>query len=91
MSTVSIKNLTRRSIAQRAVFPSIANEILHNWDISLVFVSPARARALNFKLRKKTYTPNVLSYELGPHSGEIIICPREAEKQAPLFCLEPSA
>jgi rRNA maturation RNase YbeY len=72
-------------------FSKIANEMLPGWDISLVFISPAKARALNKQLRGKTYTPNVLSYKLGEKSGEIFICPAEAAKQAPSFCLPPTA
>lgn len=83
MVSVSIKNLTRRRTASRAVFSTIADEVLPNWDISLVFVGPAKARALNKQLRNKDYTPNVLSYEVGKKNGEILICLAEAAKQAP--------
>ena len=83
-SLVAVKNLTRRSLpSERRVFSAIAKEVLPNWDVSLVFVSAKEARALNVQLRGKTYIPNVLSYALGPHSGEIIICLAEAERQAP--------
>jgi rRNA maturation RNase YbeY len=69
------------------VFTEIASEVLPRWDISLVFVGPARARALNEQLRNKDYIPNVLSYTLGDKSGEIIICLAEAKKQAPDFSM----
>ncbi|MCX6787353.1 MAG: rRNA maturation RNase YbeY, partial [Candidatus Kaiserbacteria bacterium] len=65
----------------------IAKEVLPQWDISLVFIGPKKARALNEQLRGKTYTPNVLSYTVGKKSGEIFICPSEAAKQAPSFNL----
>lgn len=55
-------------------FVRIAEAALPGWDISLSFVGPARAKALNQKLRGKSYVPNVLSYEVGVKSGEIIIC-----------------
>ncbi|MCR4275815.1 MAG: rRNA maturation RNase YbeY [Candidatus Parcubacteria bacterium] len=87
MTGVSIRNLTRRPTAPRAVFTTVADEVLSGWDISLVFVDPARARALNEQLRGKDYIPNVLSYALGDKSCEIIICPAEAAKQAPDFQL----
>jgi rRNA maturation RNase YbeY len=82
MAGVAIKNLTRRSHAPRATFTAIAKAVLPSWEISLVFVTPAKARALNVKLRGKTYVPNVLSYTLGARDGEIIICPAEAKKQS---------
>ncbi len=82
MPGVSIKNLTRRKSIPRFAYTAIAANALPGWDISLVFVTPAKARALNEQMRGKTYVPNVLSYALGRKSGEIIICLNEAEKQA---------
>ena len=82
MSGVSIKNLTRRKGVPRFAYTAIVKSALPDWDISLVFVGPVRARALNEQMRGKTYIPNVLSYALGTKSGEIIICLNEADKQA---------
>lgn len=85
MSGVSIKNLTRRKSVPRFAYKMIAEHVLPGWDISLVFVDPSKARALNEQMRGKTYVPNVLSYALEGRSGEIIICLNEAEKQAPTY------
>jgi rRNA maturation RNase YbeY len=63
-------------------YQEIAQAILPSWDISLVFAGETRARNLNIQLRNQSYTPNVLSYESGNHSGEIIICLPVAKKQA---------
>jgi rRNA maturation RNase YbeY len=87
MAGVSIQNVTRRT-APRAAFSAAAEEILPAFDISLVFVTPAKARALNQKLRKKDYVPNVLSYSAGKNNGEIIICLSEAKKQAPTYSMD---
>ncbi|MDO8593323.1 MAG: rRNA maturation RNase YbeY [bacterium] len=88
---VAIKNLTRQhlKVVAGAVFSAVAEEVLPGWDVSLVFVGATRAKALNKKLRGKTYVPNVLSYVVGEKSAEIIICPSEAAKQAPSFNLTP--
>ncbi|MBU1292987.1 rRNA maturation RNase YbeY [Patescibacteria group bacterium] len=51
--------------------------------MSLVFVGETRAQSLNMQLRGKDYIPNVLSYESGENSGEIVICLSVAKKQAP--------
>lgn len=59
--------------------------MLPGWDVSLVFVGKDRAKALNRSLRKKDYTPNVLSYVVGDKSGEIIICLAVANLQAPSY------
>jgi rRNA maturation RNase YbeY len=83
MVPVDTKNLTRRP-TPRFAYTEVADAVLPGWEISLVFVGPKKARALNEQLRAKDYTPNILSYEVGAKSGEIIICLAEAEKQAPL-------
>ena len=87
---LSIQNLTRTKLS-KAQFERARTLVLPSWDISLAFVGPARAQTLNKSLRRKTYTPNVLSYEVGPHSGEIIICPSVAKKQAPEYGMSASA
>jgi len=63
--------------------------VLPGWEISLVFAGEQRAQKLNQTLRRKDYIPNVLSYETtssgargAKRSGEIIICPPVAKKQA---------
>lgn len=87
MSGVSVQNLTRRASVPRFAYGTVARAVLPGWDISLVFVGEARAKALNQKLRRKSYTPNVLSYAAGAKSGEVIICPAVAERQAPRYKL----
>ncbi|MEK7086556.1 MAG: rRNA maturation RNase YbeY [Patescibacteria group bacterium] len=82
MTSVSIKNLTRRPVP-RFAYTALVATVLPQWDVSLVFVGPKKAQELNMQLRKKSYTPNVLSYEVGKKSGEIFICLQEAERQAP--------
>ncbi|TSC56704.1 MAG: putative rRNA maturation factor [Parcubacteria group bacterium Greene0714_21] len=47
-------------------------------DISVALVSPQRARQLNMIYRKKTYVPNVLSFDY----GEIVLCPSKIRKDA---------
>ena len=53
-----------------------------------MFVGEKRALSLNKKLRGKKYIPNVLSYALGKKSGEIIICQREADRQAAAYGMD---
>ncbi|MBI3572328.1 rRNA maturation RNase YbeY [Candidatus Kaiserbacteria bacterium] len=76
---------------RRPDFPysEIAASVLPGWEISLAFVTPKVAKALNKKLRGKNYTPNVLSYQAGEKSGEVIICLREAGRQAPEYGMSP--
>jgi rRNA maturation RNase YbeY len=79
--SIDIRNFTK-SPAPRASYEAIAKAALPGWEISLVFAGTTRAKSLNQKLRRKSYVPNVLSYESGKKSGEIIICLDIAKKQA---------
>lgn len=88
--TLDIRNFTRSHKTPRVPFQAAAKHILPGWDISLVFVGETRAKHLNVSLRNKDYVPNVLSYTVGEKSGEIIICPAVATKQAPEYDLLPS-
>lgn len=87
MAGVDIRTLTRRP-APVLPFTQMAHAVLPGWDVSLVFVGVKRAQELNTRLRNKDYIPNVLSYETGVKSGEIIICPVEAQKQAPAYDMD---
>jgi rRNA maturation RNase YbeY len=86
-SVVDVRNFTRRAPVPVFPYKKIAEAILPRWDISLVFVGETRAKNLNIALRNKSYIPNVLSYESGKNSGEIIICLSVAKKQAQLYGL----
>jgi len=84
--TLEIRNLTRRP-APAFAFKKAHQAVLPGFDVSLVFMTPAKAKALNISLRDKSYIPNVLSYRTGDKSGEVVICLSEAQKQAPDFDL----
>lgn len=86
-TTLLVRNFTRRAPAPGVPFESIAQKVLPGWEISLVFAGERRAQGINIALRNKDYTPNVLSYVSGAKSGEIIICPAVARKQAPDYGL----
>ena len=83
---LDIRNFTK-SPPSRLPYEKIASGILPGWDISLVFVGETRAKSLNQKLRNKEYVPNVLSYESGTKSGEIIICPSIAKRECRTYGL----
>jgi len=85
-ASLDVRNMTRRS-APAFAFKKAHQAVLPRFDISLAFVTSAKALALNKALRDKAYTPNVLSYRTGPQAGEIIICLSEAKRQAPTFGL----
>ena len=43
------------------------------YDLSIAFVMPAKARALNKKYRKKSYVPDTLAFPLSKNAGEIVL------------------
>lgn len=53
-----------------------------SYSLSLVFIGSDRARTLNRTHRKKTYVPNVLSFPLDAHHGEVYITPSVAAREA---------
>lgn len=64
-------------------YEAIADGILgKRYDLSLVFIGTTRATTLNKIHRKKTYSPNVLSFPLDEKTGEIFICPLVANSEA---------
>lgn len=67
----------------RLPYEHMKNDVLGtSYSLSLVFVGAERARALNARHRKKTYVPNVLSFPLDAHHGEIYITPAQAKREA---------
>ncbi len=57
------------------------------YSLSLTFVGATRAQQFNKQYRKKEYVPNVLSFPLDEMTGEIIICPQIAKREAKKFSL----
>lgn len=51
------------------------------YELSIRFVAPAEAQALNIAHRNKDYIPNTLSFPLSKTSGEIILCRSAIRKQ----------
>jgi probable rRNA maturation factor len=63
-------------------FLALKEKILgKSYDLSISFVSPAKARKINIEHRNKDYVPNTLSFSLSKKSGEIVMCMSEARKQ----------
>jgi rRNA maturation RNase YbeY len=83
-TTLDIRNFTR-SAPPSFPFEKALAAILPGWELSLAFAGETRAKRMNELLRGKDYVPNVLSYESGDKSGEIVICPSIARKQAPTY------
>ncbi len=73
---------TARS-AVRLPFEQLAERILpKGYHLSLVLCGDTLSRRLNNEHRKKTYTPNVLSFPISRAEGEIFINVRVAAREA---------
>ncbi len=84
MTSLDTRNFTRSPIP-RFPYEEALKATLPGWEMSLAFAGKKRAKAMNMFLRNKDYVPNVLSYEAGEKSGEIVICLEVAKKQAPEY------
>ncbi len=79
---IEIRNLTRAKIDAK-LLRKVAKELfkkekIKNPILSVVFVGPSEAQKFNVKYRKKTYVPNVLSFDY----GEIVLCPEKIRQDA---------
>lgn len=64
-------------------YQTIKDDILgKHYVLSVTFIGAERARTLNRTHRGKDYVPNVLSFPLDAHHGEIFITPHVAQKES---------
>ena len=88
MKYFSLRNKTRGK-TPRFPFEKIKNEILGaEYDLSLALVTPKEARAVTLETKRKDKASNVLAFPLSKKSGEIIMCPATARREAPGFGLD---
>ncbi len=82
IDSFSITNVTKDRLP-RLPFFAIKNAILgKTYELSLVFTGNALSQKLNKKYKKKNAPANVLSFKLGPHTGEIFLDLAKARKEA---------
>ena len=63
-------------------FLALKEKILgKKYELSIRFVGPLQAQALNITHRNKEYIPNTLSFSLSERSGEIILCRSAMRKE----------
>jgi probable rRNA maturation factor len=68
------------------VFENIKEDVLgKRYDLSLAFLSPAEMKKITFRTKGKRKASNVLAFPLSKTSGEILICPDTAKKEAKDF------
>ncbi len=83
--SISIVNKTRAKIPG-LLFEKAANAALpRGYELSVAFVTPIEARRIARTYKHKDYAANVLSFQLDKKSGELVICPATAKKEASDF------
>lgn len=89
MPVKEFKNLSvriRNGTLPRVPFLKLKEIVLGpDYELSVAFVGAKESRELNLEHRKKDYPANVLSFPLSKTSGEIVICPPAAFKDAKKF------
>ncbi len=86
MSNFAIYISLRKQSLPKIDFEKIKDEILgKKYELSLILCSDKLAKKLNEKYRGKTYIPNTLSFSYTKNSGEIILNPNRAKKEASSF------
>lgn len=76
---------TRTTITDTPHIPweKIANAVLgSSYELSLILCGDTLARRVNRESRKKTYSPNVLSFPMTELDGEIVLNIRKAKREA---------
>ena len=84
MAVIDLDTLTvsANGTLPRVPFLALKDKILgKKYVLSISFVTPAVAQALNIKHRDKDYIPNTLSFPFSKRSGEIILCRSAIRKQ----------
>ena len=77
---------TVRSSIPSLPFDSIARPLLGpRYHLSLVICGDKLARRINVEYRKKSYSPNVLSFPIGKDEGEIFLNVRKAAREGRQF------
>lgn len=86
-SNCSIINKTKTNLAPHCgAFVSMKEAVLgKSYELSVVFASRQKIRALNHTYRGKNETTDILSFPLSAVAGEIYLNPEEAKKEAKKF------
>jgi rRNA maturation RNase YbeY len=83
VSEIVSVHTTVRSRVPSLPFADIAHSVLgSSYTVSIVICGDTLARKLNAQYRKKTYSPNVLSFSLSKKEGEVVLNVRKAEREA---------
>ena len=86
MGSVTLFNKPKKLPIPRAFFVAAKNALLgKSYELSIVFVGPARMRRLNRAYRKIDKTTDILSFPLSETEGEIFISTAVARREAVKF------
>ena len=82
---ISLINETSATLP-RVAFRAMAQAALgKNYQLTVIFTTPARMKKLNTIYRDKEHATDILSFPFSKNEGEIYMCLSEARKEAPKF------
>lgn len=91
MQNFSLTNKTR-SKTPSIPFRTIKESVLGSrYELSVALLTSAEARRVTRKAKGKDKASNVLSFPLSKRSGELLLCPATARREAPLYGKTPRA
>jgi len=80
---MSLDIIEKSRLAPKLPYDAMRKSILGNsYSLTLAFIGEKRAQSLNKTHRNASYVPNVLSFPLDAHTGEIYITPLVARREA---------
>lgn len=72
----------------RVPFLALKEKILgKSYELSIAFITPTRAQALNVTHRNKDYIPNTLSFSISKSAGEIVLCKSALRREHKKFAM----
>ena len=81
-----VSNTLRKNDLPKIDFCKIKEKILgKKYELSVLICGDKLSQKLNKSFRNKNYIPNTLSFPYNKSSGEIILNPRKAKKEAGAF------
>ncbi len=81
-----VSNTLRKNDLPKIDFCKIKEKILgKKYELSVLICGDKLSQKLNKSFRNKNYIPNTLSFPYDENSGEIILNPRKAKKEAGAF------
>jgi probable rRNA maturation factor len=80
---ISIHNSTKEKLPKHPYEKMMEKVLGAEYDLSLSIIDSDKIKEINHTYRNKDVATDILSFPLNNNAGEIFICLKEAEKEAP--------